>query len=133
MLGITHHYMDDQIVTAGDEERETNLRHLNNLVKEAVDRRTPMFRQFDHQQRLEADTERLRIDLDVRTAQDVGIAQPPDTLVGRRGSQADLGSDLLDGEPSIVLQEAENGGVRSVKPGGSCCSGSPDRPGRHRS
>ena len=38
-----------------------------------------MFRQFDHQQGLDA--ERLRIDLGMYPAQNVGIAEPPDTYV----------------------------------------------------
>ena len=59
----------------------------------------------------------LEFDLGVRSPQHAGLAQALDPLVRGRRREVDLASDLLDGEPSIVLQQAQDGDVRPVKNG----------------
>jgi hypothetical protein len=90
---------------------------MHNVVEELIDNPTLMLGQLNHEKGLEPDTQHSRIDFDVGPAQDAGIPHAPDPLVRRRRREPDLGGNLLDREPSIVLQQAQDGDIRSVKSG----------------
>ena len=117
MLRIPHHHMDDEIVASRDEESRADLRHVDDIVHELVDRAALVLRHLDHEQGFEPDAERLGVNLDMYAAQDAAVAHPLDALVGRGWGKADLGRDLLDGKPSIILQEMQNADVCSVEIG----------------
>jgi hypothetical protein len=46
-----------------------------------------------------------------------GLPQLPDPPVHGGGGEPDLGGDLLHREPRILLQEPQNGEVRSIQGG----------------
>ncbi len=115
MLRVAHRHVHDHVVAAGDEEGEAHLGQRHGLVEEAVDRVALVLGQPDHEQGLQPDAERPGIDLRVRAPQDAGVPHVADPAVGRGGGEPDRGGDLLHQEPRIVLQEPENGEVRSVQ------------------
>ena len=56
------------VVTACHEKSDADLRHPGDIIHELIDRAALALGQFDHEQRLEPDAERLRIDLGTRLA-----------------------------------------------------------------
>src|SRR6516225_6366806 len=63
MLRIPHDHVHHDVVTAGHEKSDADLRHPGNIIHELIDRAALVLGQFDHEQRLEPHAERLRIDL----------------------------------------------------------------------
>ena len=114
MLRIPHDDVHYDVVTAGHEKSDADLRHPGDIIHELIDRAALVLGQFDHEQRLEPDAERLRIDLGMRSSQHPGIPHSLDPLVRRGWCECNLRRDLFDREPSIVLQQAQNGDIHSV-------------------
>ena len=114
MLRIPHDDVHYDVVTAGHEKSDADLGHPGDIIHELIDRAALVLRQFDHEQRLQPHAECLRIDLGMRSSQHAGIPHSLDTLVRRGWCEGNLRRDLFDREPSIVLQQAQNGDIHSV-------------------
>lgn len=107
--------MDHHVVASADQPGRAHLRHIDEIVHERVDRAALVFRQLDHEQCLQSDAERLRIDFGVGAQQHAALAQAANALMRARRGKADPGGDLLDREPGIVLQKPQDADIGSVE------------------
>ena len=112
--GIARDDVHDEIVAAGDQMSGTDLRAFDYLVEEAVDVGALVLCQLDHQQGFEPDPKRPRIDLGMGAGQHPLAPQPAQPVMHAGWGEMNRRGDLLDGQPRIVLQQAQDLGVYSV-------------------
>lgn len=115
MLRIAHDNMHDQIVAPRDQEGRTNLGHVDDVVHQPVDGAALVLFEADHEERFEPYAERLWVYVDVRAPDNPAIAQSLNPLMGGGCGQADLDSNFLYGQTSIVLQCPQDTDVNSVE------------------
>ena len=109
--------VDDDIVAPGDQEGRADFGNLHHVVHEAVHRIALVLGELDHEKRFQADTQRGAIDLGMRAPQHAVRTQTLQPLMTAGGGEPDRRGKFFVRQPSIVLQEAQDLEIGSVKLG----------------